>query len=127
MRKAKAIGVWLIQALMAVAMAGTGVQKFTVPAWERMFRVWGYPDHFYLVIGAVEVIGGVALLVPRLATPAAVILMVVMVAAAITRLTNGGSAVGELVFFALLGLIAWSRRGHWVKREAARPEHAAAR
>ena len=113
MRRAKAVGVWLVQALMCVAMAGTGVQKFTVPAWERMFRAWGYPDHFYLVIGAVEVLGGLALLVPKVAAPAAVVLMVVMVAAAITRLTNGGSVVGELVFSALLGLIAWSRREHF--------------
>lgn len=41
MRKLKIAGVWLLQALMAVAMTGSGVQKFTSPSWERMFRVWG--------------------------------------------------------------------------------------
>ena len=112
MRKAAFIFIWLVQALMAVVMTGSGVQKFTNPAWERMFRVWGYPDYFYVVIGVIEVIGGVALLVPKFATPAAVVLMVVMVGAGITQVTNGGSGVGELVFFTLLGVIAWARRSH---------------
>ena len=44
---------------MAFAMTGSGIQKFTSPAWERMFRVWGYPDHFYLVIGGIEAACGV--------------------------------------------------------------------
>ena len=102
MRKLRIAGVWLLQGLMALAMTGSGIQKFTSPAWERMFRVWGYPDHFYLVIGGIEAACGLALLVPKLATPAAVTLMVVMVGAAITRLTHGGSGVGELVFFSVL-------------------------
>ena len=111
MRKAAMAAVWLLQALMALAMAGSGIQKFTSPAWERMFRVWGYPDHFYLVIGAIETICGLALLVPRTATPAALTLMVVMAGAAVTQATRGGrSIVGELVFFSVLGVIAFARR-----------------
>jgi uncharacterized membrane protein YphA (DoxX/SURF4 family) len=115
MRKLKIAGVWLLQALMAVAMTGSGIQKFTNPAWERMFRVWGYPDHFYLVIGVVESVCGIALLVPKLATPAAVALMVVMVGAGITQLTNGRTGVGELVFFTVLGVIAFARRAYWLR------------
>ena len=116
MRRIQIAGVWLLQVLMALAMTGSGIQKFTSPAWERMFRVWGYPDHFYIVIGVVEALGGVALLVPRFASPAAVTLMIVMAAAAITRVTNGGSGVGELVFFTVLGVIAYARRAYWVRR-----------
>jgi hypothetical protein len=54
----KTIGLWILQALMALVMVGPGVQKFTSPVWQRMFRVWGYPEHFYAVIGAIEVIAG---------------------------------------------------------------------
>jgi uncharacterized membrane protein YphA (DoxX/SURF4 family) len=125
MGKLKIGGVWLLQALMAVAMTGSGIQKFTSPAWERMFRVWGYPDHFYVVIGIVETLGGLALLVPRLATPAALGLMVVMVGAAVTRMTHGRSGVGELVFFSVLGVIAFARRSYWL-RGSARAERQAA-
>jgi hypothetical protein len=34
----------------------------------------------------------------------------VMVGAAITRITHGGSGVGEILFFTLLGVIAYARR-----------------
>ena len=119
MRKLRIAGVWLLQGLMALAMTGSGIQKFTSPAWERMFRMWGYPDHFYLVIGGIEAVCGLALLVPKLATPAAVTLMVVMVGAAITQLTHGRSGVGELVFFSVLGVVAFARRGYWTRRMGA--------
>lgn len=126
MRKLKIAGVWLLQALMAVAMTGSGVQKFTSPSWERMFRVWGYPDHFYLVIGVVETVCGLALLVPRVATPAALSLMVVMVGAAITQMTHGRDGVGELVFFTVLGVIAFARRSYWLRRSQPAAREAAA-
>jgi uncharacterized membrane protein YphA (DoxX/SURF4 family) len=91
-------------------MTGSGWDKFTSPAWERMFRRWGYPDHFYLVIGAVEVVAGLALLVPRTASAGAMVLIPVMIAAAITQITQGGrNGVGELVFAAVLTVIAWAR------------------
>jgi hypothetical protein len=75
-----------------------------------MFRTWGYPDHFYLVIGAIEVIGGVGLLLPRTASVSGIVLAAVMIGAAITQRTVGGrSGVGELVFAALVLLIAYAR------------------
>ena len=117
MRKLHIAGTWLLQVLMAVVMTGSGIEKFRSPAWERMFRVWGYPDHFYIVIGLVETVCGIALLVPKLATPAAATLMVVMVGAAITQLTHGRNGVGELVFFSMLGLIAYARRTYWVRSD----------
>jgi uncharacterized membrane protein YphA (DoxX/SURF4 family) len=115
MQRLKIAATWLLQLLMALAMTGSGVQKFTSPAWERMFRVWGYPDHFYLVIGAVEAVCGIALLVPKAASPAALALMVVMAGAAVTQMTHGRSGVGELVFFTVLGVIAFARRRYWIR------------
>ena len=67
--KPKTIGLWVLQSLMALAMVGPGVEKFTSPIWQRMFRVWGYPEHFYLVIGAIEVVAGIGLLVPGSRAP----------------------------------------------------------
>lgn len=87
MTRLKWIVVWLLQILLAVVMIGPGVDKFTSPAWERMFRRWGYPDHFYLIIGAIEVVAGLALLVPRLASAGAIVLIPVMIAAALTQMT----------------------------------------
>ena len=126
MRQLKIAGVWLLQALAAFAMTGSGIQKFTSPAWERMFRVWGYPDHFYLVIGVVETVCGLALLVPKLAAPAALSLMVVMVGAAITQMTHGRNGVGELVFFTVLGVVAFLRRSYWLRNSRSAASEAVA-
>lgn len=115
MTMVKTIALWLVTGLMALMMAGSGVAKFTQPAWQRMFRVWGYPEHFYQVIGVIELVAGLGLLVPKTASPSALILMVVMIGAGITRLLNGGSGVGELVFCTLLGIIAFARRPGWLK------------
>ena len=100
-------GTWLLQLLLAVVMVGPGSQKFTSPTWERMFRTWGYPDGFYLVIGAVEVVGGICLLIPKLASYSAIVLAVVMAGAAATQIFRGGrNGVGEFVFMTLLLVIA---------------------
>jgi putative oxidoreductase len=119
MKKAlKTGGLWILQALMALMMVGPGVQKLTGSTWQRMFRVWGYPEHFYFVIGVIEVAAGLGLLVPRIATPSALLLMCVMAGAAITRLVNNSNPVGDLVFFTLLGVIAYARRSFWVRSGA---------
>src|SRR5688572_832134 len=51
MKYLKIGGTWILTILLAVLMVGPGSQKFMGPTWERMFRVWGYPDGFYLEIG----------------------------------------------------------------------------
>ena len=107
MKYLKIGGTWILTLLLAVLMAGPGSQKFTSPTWERMFRTWGYPDGFYLVIGAVEVIGGIALLIPRVASYSAIMLAIVMIGAAATQVLRGGrNGVGEIVFASLLCVIA---------------------
>ena len=107
MKYLKIGGTWILTLLLAVLMAGPGSQKFTSPTWERMFRTWGYPDGFYLVIGAVEVIGGIALLIPRVASYSAIMLAVVMIGAAATQILRGGrNGVGEIVFASLLCALA---------------------
>lgn len=100
-------GTWLLQVLLAIVMVGPGSQKFTSPSWERMFRSWGYPDGFYLVIGAVEVVAGIGLLIPRVASASAITLAIVMAGAAATQVMRGGrNGLGELVFMCLLLVVA---------------------
>jgi len=119
MYKAARIGLWICQALLALLFVFAGSAKFTGPLWERMFARWGYPDHFYLVIGAVEVAAGLALLVPRLAASAAAILIVVMIGAGATHvLHNEQRRLPEIaVLIVMLGLVAYGRRAdaYWPK------------
>ena len=109
MRRVGIVMLWAVTLLATVAMAGSGVQKFTGPTWQRMFRVWGYPEHFYLVIGTIEVLAGIGLLVPRLASACAIVLMAVMTGAVATRLLHGQIPTGDCVLLVLLGLVAYGR------------------
>ena len=115
---------WLLTLLLAVVMMGPGSQKFTGPTWERMFRTWGYPDGFYLVVGAVEVIGGIALLIPRVASYSAIMLAVVMIGAAATQILRGGrNGVGEIVFATLLCALAAIRWRDRLRSNRPQPAH----
>ena len=121
MKRARTVALWIVTILVAMAMIGPGVQKFTSPVWQRMFRVWGYPEHFYLVIGVIEVVAGIGLLVSRIASASAITLMAVMAGAFVTRVTHGSSGVGELVFMTMLGIVAY---GRWPGVLARRRTHA---
>ena len=110
MKRLATAGKWLITVLLAVVMVGPGIRKFTSPVWERMFRAWGYPDGFYLVIGAIEVVAGIGLLIPKVASVSALTLAAVMAGAAATQLLRGGrNGIGEIVFMLLLLAIAAMR------------------
>src|SRR5262245_18528981 len=110
---------WLLQLLLAIVMIGPGTAKFTSPTWEHMFRKWGYPDGFYLVIGAVEVIAGIGLLIPRVTSYSAVVLAIVMLGASATQVLRGGrNGVGEIVLASLLAVLAFIR---WRDRFRTRP------
>ena len=103
--------VWVCQALLALMFLGAGVRKFTAPTWALMFARWGYPDHFYLVIGVLEVTGAVALLIPRTAAPAALMLIVIMIGAGFTHALHAEMhrVPQVLVMMALLGVDAYAR------------------
>jgi putative oxidoreductase len=115
-------GTWLLQLLLAAAMFGPGSQKFTSPTWQRMFRTWGFPDGFYIVIGAIEVVGGIGLLIPKVASYCAIVLSVVMLGASATQVLRGGrNGVGEVVLATLLALVAWLRWRDRIRLKAAPP------
>ena len=95
MRIVKVLGVvvlWFFQVLIAVGFVLIGVAKFADPSWARSFARWGYPDGFYMVIGALEAAGGFALLVPRLTSYTAVLLGVIMISASLTHWVHGEMA-----------------------------------
>ena len=114
MRIVRLVGVvvlWLLQFLMALAFVIIGVAKFGDPSWARSFARWGYPDGFYMVIGALEAAGGVALLVPRLTTWVAAVLGVIMIAASLTHWLHGEMArvTPPLMYLAVLVIVGVGR------------------
>jgi uncharacterized membrane protein YphA (DoxX/SURF4 family) len=111
--KAKTVALWLATGLLAALFLLAGSMKF-VKAEEagQQFAQFGYPDWFRVLIGLVEVGGGLALLVPRTAFYAASALGVVMVGAVFTVLRGGEGpqAAVPFVVLLLLALVAYARR-----------------
>jgi putative oxidoreductase len=104
---ARSVAVWVLRFLLAALFAVQGVVKLTgSPAWISRFREWGYPDHFYVAVGAAELLGAIVLLVPRLSRFAAALLIAVMVGATVTHLIHHEpQVITTLVLTALLMIV----------------------
>src|SRR5712692_2054871 len=98
-RKLKIIPLWIVHVLLALAFLKAGSSKLTPSSvWAEMFRQWGYPDHFYVAIGVIEVVGAVGLLIPKVAGSSASVLVGVMAGALWTHLRDGEcQALGTVV------------------------------
>ncbi|MFJ6567172.1 DoxX family protein [Streptomyces sp. NPDC091292] len=71
---------------------------------------WGRPGMY--TVGVLELLGGVALVIPALVSVAAIALSLLMVGAFITQVTvfDGENAATPLILIVPLALIAWARR-----------------
>jgi uncharacterized membrane protein YphA (DoxX/SURF4 family) len=104
--------VWVLQALAAAAFLYVGAIKIagTNAQLIQLFNQIGIGQWFRYLTGGLEVIGAIALLVPRFTTFGALLLSFIMVGAVITHLfVVGGSPVPAIVLLVLTGSIAWLR------------------
>src|ERR1700679_313429 len=99
---------WVLQGLAAFAFLAAGGSKLAgAPAMVEMFAKLGAGQWFRYLTGALEVIGAVALLVPRAAFYGAVLLAAVMIGAIVTHLAVlGGSPIPALVLLIIVGTVA---------------------
>lgn len=112
--KGKAVTLWVVSVLLAAMFLFAGGSKLAgAPMHVEHFHDWGYPDWFRLLIGVAELAGGIGLLVPRLATPAAGGLVIVMIGAVYTHVAHQevGQAVVPAVLGVLLAIIVYARLG----------------
>lgn len=71
----------------------------------------GLGQWFRYLTGTLEVLGGIGLLIPRLAGLAALMLAAVMVGAVLTHLfVLGGSPALPLALLVAMAIVAWARR-----------------
>jgi len=116
--KGRNVTAWVLCGLLAFVYASAGLPKLGLFTEEMVtevtenFRRFGYPDGFRIFIGACEVAGAVGLLIPRLASLAALGLMAIMCGAIYTHATHGENLemIGPLVLLGLLGIAALLRR-----------------
>jgi len=118
---------WIVQVLAGAAFVAIGTGKFVDPNWARKFERWGYPDGFYMVIGALEIMGGVFLLVPKLSSYAAGLLGAIMVGALATHWVHGETRMlrAPLPWLAVFTVVAILRRRRAVRPHAPAPRPAA--
>jgi putative oxidoreductase len=105
------IALWVLQAVLAAAFVAAGGSKLAgVPQMVALFDQIGVGQWFRYVTGLVEVLGAVALLVPRTTAYAAALLAFTMACAVVTHLAViGGSPVPALVLSALSAFVAYRR------------------
>ena len=107
-----AVGLVLLQVLLAVLMGAAGVQKLLgTAAMVDMFADIGAGQWLRLVVGTLEIIGAVGLLMPHVSGLAAIGLAGVLAGAAATNAAIlGVSPALPLGLLALALLVAWRRR-----------------
>jgi len=75
---------WICAIVLAVVFVLVGVSKLTGASgirWNGRFTQWGYPAGTSIVVGVLEILGGLGVLLPRWRRPAAMLLVVLMLGA----------------------------------------------
>ncbi|WP_371672204.1 DoxX family protein [Streptomyces sp. NBC_00289] len=105
-----------LQVVLALfyAIASALPKLIAHPSAADAFDEMGWGSAGMYTIGALELAGAIALLVPVLQSVAAVALSALMVGAFVVQLTvfHGENAATPLILIVPLALIAWARRGH---------------
>lgn len=109
--KVKTVALWVVTVLLAALFVLAGSMKFFSAEAAEQFAKFGYPGWFLVLIGVIEVAGGLALLVPRLTPIAAAGLAIVMVGAVFTVLRHDDAvkALAPLAFLVLLVTVGYAR------------------
>ncbi|MFC9277529.1 DoxX family protein [Streptomyces collinus] len=105
-----------VQVLLALfyGIASALPKLIAHPSAAESFAKMGWGNAGMYTIGALELAGAIALLVPVLQSVAAMALSALMVGAFIVQLTvfDGQYAATPLILIVPLALIAWTRRSH---------------
>lgn len=102
----------IIRVLLALAFVSAGGLKLAgAPQFVAMFEQIGLGQWFRLFTGALELFGGLLILIPHTARHAAALLAVVMVGALATHaFVIGGNPSPAAVLLALAAGVLWLRR-----------------
>ncbi|WP_317442751.1 DoxX family protein [Streptomyces collinus] len=114
--RAARIALRTVQVLLALfyGLASALPKLIAHPSAAESFDKMGWGSAGMYTIGALELAGAIALLVPVLQSVAAMALSALMVGAFIVQLTvfDGQYAATPLILIVPLALIAWTRRSH---------------
>lgn len=119
---AREAALWIVTAFLAWVFLRQGIAKFSdTSGWATAFRVWHYPDWFRILIGVLEVLAVLLLVVRRVASLGAAIIMVVMLGAMATHVRTGHprQVTSEILPLTLSTIVFVARRRYLIPpREA---------
>ena len=110
---------WTITLFTALGLGMAGLAKLpSSETWQGMFESWGYAPWFSTLVGVLELVGALALLAPKLTAYAACGLVVIMLGALYTVLTNDTTLgpvtpIIHLVLLSTLIRLRWGTRMGW--------------
>lgn len=112
-RHARLVLAWLAGAWLARMFVEMGWVKFFADGfWTEAFARWGYPPWLRIFVGVGEVAGGIALVVPWVASYGALALIAVMLGAWGTRALDGRWT--DVAWISLyLVMLAWIAAEWW--------------
>ena len=104
------IATWVGRALLAFAFLGAGASKLAGdPVMVTMFDLIGASQWLRYLIGALEVAGGIGVLIPRLSVLAAAGLALLMIGATITNLAVlDAPPWSPLALLVVAGFVVWA-------------------
>jgi uncharacterized membrane protein YphA (DoxX/SURF4 family) len=112
-RASSAITATILAVLLAAVFLAAGVPKLVgaEPLILQAAAMRGFPDWIRIVVAIVEVVGGIALLIPATSAVAATMLALLMLPAAITQRVSGepGMLIPATLFVLLLVLAVMRR------------------
>src|SRR5918994_6543268 len=82
---------WACAILLAAAFVFSGFLKLEGPSairWSERFVHWGYPANAHYVVGALEILAGLGVLIPKWRRAAAAVLVALMIGALGTHAVN---------------------------------------
>jgi uncharacterized membrane protein YphA (DoxX/SURF4 family) len=121
MRRARLAAAWLLGLYLAQLYLRMGWGKFGGDAsWTVAFAEWGYPAWFRVLVGVIEVVGGLALVIPWTASYGAIAVSLVMMGAWSTLAHD--LRWKDMAVVAVYGAcLAWIAREWWWLRLRPRP------
>ena len=112
-KKTTNIIAWVISGLLGALYLLSGTPKILQQEGViQMFADWGYPVWFAITIGILEVTGGILLFIRPVAMYSGLMLVVLMLGAAYTHISNGEGleVIRPIIFIVLLGIVIFIRR-----------------
>lgn len=96
---------WIIRAAVAFVFVSTGLEKFSIgpgQEWIRIFAKIGLGDWFRYLTGAMEIAGGLLLLIPFAARAGILLLLACMLGAIVCHLFVLGDPFSSIINMGLI-------------------------